>query len=87
MEPEVKFFGAKIPSGAPSCACNCRPSLIYASNVQFSIHSIFPNAGKNVSICPDGNEDAFETIHIAQFALGDKPAKGPHTVFIENEGK
>ena len=44
-------------------------------------------AGKSVTIAAAFDDDELETIHFTQVALGPKPAKGPHTIFIENEGK
>ncbi|KAG7669428.1 hypothetical protein Ndes2526B_g05758 [Nannochloris sp. 'desiccata'] len=45
-------------------------------------------SGKSVTIAADFDDDELETIHFTQVALGPKPAKGPHTIFIENgDGK
>ena len=33
----------------------------------------------------DFDDDYYETIHLTQVALGDSPAKGPHTVFVRTE--
>lgn len=37
-------------------------------------------------VVADYDDDTFETIHLTQVALGSKPAKGPHTVFVERDG-
>lgn len=41
--------------------------------------------GKESTIVADFDNDSFETIHLTQVALGGKPVKGPHTIFIKNE--
>jgi len=43
-------------------------------------------AGDKAVVVADYDDDTFETIHLTQVALGSKPAKGPHTVFVERDG-
>ena len=48
-------------------------------------YRISDDAGSEESLVADFDDDYYETIHLTQVALGDSPAKGPHTVFVRTE--
>ena len=45
----------------------------------------FSYIGSEETLVADFDEDFYETIHLTQVALGAKPSKGPHTVFVHTE--
>ncbi|KDD71965.1 hypothetical protein H632_c4085p0, partial [Helicosporidium sp. ATCC 50920] len=44
---------------------------------------LFPTSGVPLVVEPYQDEDAMESIHLTQVALGEKPGKKPHVVFVQ----
>lgn len=83
--------------GSLAARCGVRPGLGHlgassppGSGPAHAAASDFSRAEKSVELVPAVDEDmeGFEIMHLTRVALGEKPAAGPHTVFITcNEGK
>lgn len=79
MEPSVTFYGVVIKPGMVLCQSNFL-------NACPETYLCINNAGKEHAVVADYDDDFYETVHLTQVALGSKPVKGPHTVFIEKQG-
>jgi hypothetical protein len=84
-EPEVAFWAVKIAKGAPPPLRSRRHWRPLAARAAHPPPAP-PRAGESSAVVADFDDDQYETLHLTQVALGEAPAKGPHTVFVEQDG-